>query len=154
MKQHVHEILTRHWPVILVFPFVLCYVNLVTGQLANLKCWHVADHELVLVGSALYDDLRLVRGAARLITSLVIYGILQLPTIGCYHGAFELFWQSPVVRLTQMLLDHISISDDVRMLEAHTRCDLLMTGFVHKRKNGLFWHQSQPHTDESCGLCT
>ncbi len=62
----------------------LCYVNLVTGQLANLKRWHVANHDLVLVEATLYDDLRLVRGVARLITSLVIDGILQIPTIGSY----------------------------------------------------------------------
>lgn len=54
----------------------LCDVNLMTGQLTDLKRRHAANHNLVPVRTAPDDDLRLVGGAARLVARLVIDGVL------------------------------------------------------------------------------
>lgn len=62
----------------------LCHVDLVTGQLTNLWLHHVAYHDFVPVGSTPNNDLRLVGGVACFITSFIINGELQFPSVCSY----------------------------------------------------------------------
>ena len=53
------------------------------GELTNLEAWNVACHHLVPASPSFYDHLGGVGGRACLIASLIVDGILQLPSVSC-----------------------------------------------------------------------